>query len=419
MKLNISYDFRPKKPSCRSAVVMDHFGVGFETGPHVIAEDLELPIQPGDLVCFTGASGSGKSSLMRAAKTELVKADQTVLDLDELELGDRVLIEALDGPVSEAMGILASCGLGEARLLLRTPNELSDGQRFRFRLALAVSKKPDWIVADEFSSSLDRTLAKVVAFNLRRLAEGSGIGFLLATTHEDILEDLAPSLHVRCRLDGRIDCRRSEETPASKPARKKKRQISFTPDIEITTGTPRDWPYFARWHYRSHKIGFPRFVTLLWHGDEPVGICVMTAPAVSLSRRNQFFGKPGKWAQAAMQSLNHQLVTLSRVVLHPTYRGAGLAAAFIRQSCLACPWPWIETLTQMGHINPVFEKAGFQRIGATKTARRSRRHHSALYGSGSKTHGKKPNLLSKETSEKSRHAEPIYYIFDNRRERGA
>ncbi|MCA9072330.1 MAG: hypothetical protein KDA84_25570 [Planctomycetaceae bacterium] len=222
MQLNVSYDFQAKQPSCRAAVVMDHFGVGFETGPHVISSGLELPIHPGDVVCFTGASGSGKYSLMRTAAQVLADEDhQTVVNLDELDLGDQILIEALELPVSEAMGILAACGLSEARLLLRTPRELSDGQRYRFRLALAVSKKPDWVVADEFSATLDRTLAKVVAFNLRRLADRTGIGFLLATTHEDIISDLAPSLHVVCRLDGQIDCLRSGEESDAETARKK------------------------------------------------------------------------------------------------------------------------------------------------------------------------------------------------------
>ena len=233
MKLNVSYDFQAKTPSCRAAVVMDHFGVGFEAGPFVVAEDLELPIRSGDVVCFTGASGTGKSSLMRAAAASLRAENQTVLNLDELELGERILIDALERPASEAMGILAASGLGEARLLLRTPAELSDGQRRRFRLALAISRKPDWIVADEFSATLDRTLAKVIAYNLRRLADKTGIGFLLATTHEDILADLDPTLHIICRGDGEIEVRRPE--PDSGPARKKKRQISFIEDIQITT----------------------------------------------------------------------------------------------------------------------------------------------------------------------------------------
>ena len=221
MKLNVAYDFRPKKRSCRAAVVMDHFGIGFETGPHAIAEDLELDIRAGDVVCFTGASGSGKSSLMRAAAAELARAGQSIVNLDDLDLGESILIEALHLPAGEAMEILAACGLSEARLLLRTPSELSDGQRYRFRLARAVSQKPDWIVADEFSATLDRVLAKVVAFNLRRLSDRTGIGFLLATTHEDILADLSPTLHFQCELNGAIHPGGEEGKREVDPARKK------------------------------------------------------------------------------------------------------------------------------------------------------------------------------------------------------
>lgn len=206
MQLSVAYDFLPKRPSSRAAVVMDHFGIGFETGQHVIAENLELPILPGDVVCFTGSSGSGKSSLMRAVACRLENA----VNIDDLDLGDRVLVDVLDLPVREAMRLLASCGLGEAQLLLRTPRELSDGQRYRFRLALALARRPDWIISDEFSATLDRTLAKVIAFNIRRMANRLQTGFLLATTHEDILPDLQPSLHVLCRLDGRIEWTRND-----------------------------------------------------------------------------------------------------------------------------------------------------------------------------------------------------------------
>ena len=210
MKLDVAYELLPKRGSCRTAVVMDHFGVGFETGRHVIAEGLELPVREGDVVLFTGASGSGKSSLMRAVAAQLESeyGAGAVLNVDALALGERTLIDALPVPIAEAMQFLSACGLGEAQLMLRTPAELSDGQRYRFRLALALAERPRWVVADEFTATLDRTLAKVVAYNVRRLCTRTGTGFLLATTHEDVVEDLQPSLHVVCRLDGRIECSR-------------------------------------------------------------------------------------------------------------------------------------------------------------------------------------------------------------------
>jgi len=113
-----------------------------------------------------------------------------------------------------------------------------------------------------------------------------------------------------------------------------------------------------------------------------------------------------------MRTLNRQLVMLSRVVVHPTYRGAGIAARFVRRSCELCPYPWIETLAQMGHINPFFETAGFVRVGSSRPRHRSRVNHSVIYG------GRRSNasqgLVSEETHRKSRYAEPVYYVFDNR-----
>jgi len=198
MQLSVAYDFLPKARSVQASQVMDHFGIGFETGRHVIADRLELPLQPGDVVAFVGPSGSGKSSLMRAAAEQLEHAVWT----DRLDLGDRMLVDALPTPFNESLSLLASCGLGEAQLLLRTPGELSDGQRYRFRLALGLSQKPRWMIADEFTAALDRTLAHVIAFNLRKVATRTVIGCLVATTHEDILDDLQPDVLVQCRLDG-------------------------------------------------------------------------------------------------------------------------------------------------------------------------------------------------------------------------
>lgn len=150
---------------------------------------------------------------------------------------------------------------------------------------------------------------------------------------------------------------------------------------------------------------------MLWHRDEAVGICVFTTPPLSLAGRNAYFGLSGARTRVRLQALNAQLVMLSRVVLHPTYRGAGLAAAFVRASCRSCPSPWIESLAEMGHANPFFERAGFVRVAEpSRRGRGSRREHSAIYGTG-----RKKRLVSRETHEKSRYARPIYYVFDNRR----
>jgi ABC-type ATPase with predicted acetyltransferase domain len=204
MQLNVHHEFLPKINSTRASLVMDHFGIDFEQGSHVIAEDFELPIEPGMLVLFSGESGSGKSSLMNAAAQQLREQGDSVLNLDELQWENRVLVDLLPVEFPQALQLLTCCGLGEAQLLLRTPAELSDGQRFRFRLALALAKSPKWILVDEFTATLDRRLARLVAFNLRRIADQGRTGLLLATTHTDLGEDLDADLHVQCGLDGDI-----------------------------------------------------------------------------------------------------------------------------------------------------------------------------------------------------------------------
>ncbi len=144
---------------------------------------------------------------------------------------------------------------------------------------------------------------------------------------------------------------------------------------------------------------------LLWHGDEPIGVCVFGTPAASLALRSKFFGLANPRTRLAMSALNEQLWLLQRVVVHPTYRGAGVAAAFVRRACELCPVDWVETLSAMGHANPFFERAGFTRVGVVRKTGR---------GQGSGAYGRRGTKLTMETTAKGRHSEPVYYVFDNR-----
>ncbi len=242
MKLSCTYQFAPKTPTCNTAWVASVFGVGFETGENVIADAVELDYQPGDVVLFVGPSGSGKSSLLRAA------ADQTpgAVWLDESADGEAALIDTLGPDPVSAARLLSSCGLAEAPLMLRTPGELSDGQQYRYALARCIGAGAQTVVADEWCAKLDRVTAKVVSRNVRKIADRRGaelagmqgmqgiedlvttetassvssrrsaipcipcipasrIGFLLATTHEDVAADLDPDAIVRCRGGGVVE----------------------------------------------------------------------------------------------------------------------------------------------------------------------------------------------------------------------
>jgi ABC-type ATPase with predicted acetyltransferase domain len=133
-------------------------------------------------------------------------------------------------------------------------------------------------------------------------------------------------------------------------------------------------------------------VILLWHGSEPVGICVFATPAAALTLRSRHFGLRNPRSSLALAALNRQLWLLQRVVLHPTYRGAGIAAAFVRRACELCDVDWIETLSAMARANPVFERAGFVRVGTVR----------------------KDGRAIDPARARHRSSEPVYFLFDNR-----
>jgi hypothetical protein len=200
--LTIRYSVVPKARSLTTGKVADLFGLTADEPPHTVVQDLELDVQPNELVLLTGPSGSGKSSILRALGEQLQAVDALSLPLPECPL-----VEALSLSFEESLALLTQCGLGEARLLLRTPTELSDGQRYRFRMALALATGRV-VLLDEFAAVLDRTLAKVVAFNLRRSVSRRGVGALCATTHDDLVNDLQPDVWLHCHGDGTVQVTR-------------------------------------------------------------------------------------------------------------------------------------------------------------------------------------------------------------------
>jgi len=177
---------------------------------------------------------------------------------------------------------------------------------------------------------------------------------------------------------------------------RRKKSPGVLGELWLSEGARTDWPYFARWHYRGHDLGFVKKIILLWKATKPIGICIFATPVAALSLRNRYFGLSGRMNGDILAALTKNIWVLARVVIHPTYRGAGIAAAFVKRACDLCPVPWIEALAAMGRANPFFEKAGFVKVGVIRKR------------AASVSPPRKPERHDA-------YREPLYYVLDNRK----
>jgi ABC-type ATPase with predicted acetyltransferase domain len=90
--------------------------------------------------------------------------------------------------------LLSSVGLSSVPVWLHKPNELSNGERARLDLCwiLANAKENEIILYDEFSSVINRAVAKSMSYALQRYVREKNLKIILASCHFDIIEWLNP-----------------------------------------------------------------------------------------------------------------------------------------------------------------------------------------------------------------------------------
>ena len=161
----------------------------------------QLEINDGEIVYLTGPSGAGKSVLLRELEKSIPVSDRVNLARIKLP-SDKTVIDCIDGDLLRSLRMLSIAGLNDCFCILNQPRNLSEGQKYRFRLATALAAKKKFIIADEFCSELDRITAAVISYNVHKFAKRTGTIFILASSHDDILLDLSPDVLVVKELSG-------------------------------------------------------------------------------------------------------------------------------------------------------------------------------------------------------------------------
>ncbi len=180
--------------------------------------DVNLSINNGDCIAITGASGSGKSSILKAINRlidfdsgEIFFESKSIRDYSLIDLRRQIsymfqrgllfphltieqnLILAIDRSVilNAVKDLLADCELDPDIYAKRKPRELSGGELQRAALALALVHKPKLLMLDEPFTGLDaETKANLVEY-LKRLQAKFSMAILLVSHDAADIKSLA------------------------------------------------------------------------------------------------------------------------------------------------------------------------------------------------------------------------------------
>ncbi|MDR1061307.1 MAG: ABC transporter ATP-binding protein, partial [Clostridiales bacterium] len=166
---------------------------------------------------------------------------------------------------SAAVGLLAEAGIPEpARQLKAYPHQLSGGMRQRAMIAMALSCRPDLLIADESTTALDVTIQVQIIKLMNDLRRKNNMAVLLITHNMGIVAEMADSVAVM--YAGQIvetgSCREIftnalhpytkgllESVPSLTGA---KRKLAAIPGA---VPSPRAWPEGCRFHPRCALCG--------------------------------------------------------------------------------------------------------------------------------------------------------------------
>ena len=184
-------------------------------GTNLVLKDIDFSVSSGDVTCIIGASGSGKSPLLRCLNLleppttgEIAYHGTNIADkkVNAPQYRSKVGMVFQNFNLFNNMTVLENCIIGQTKVLKKNkseaqknamyylekvgmapyinakPRQLSGGQKQRVAIARALAMEPEVLLFDEPTSALDPQMVGEVLEVMRKLA-GEGLTMIIVT-HE-------------------------------------------------------------------------------------------------------------------------------------------------------------------------------------------------------------------------------------------
>jgi ABC-type lipoprotein export system ATPase subunit len=309
----------------------------------------ELPLDEKEWSCglIVGPSGSGKSTILRHVFGEpkrLRWKSGAVID----DFSQAFNMEQITSACS-------AVGFNTIPSWMRPYSVLSTGEKFRLELARRLLETEGLITIDEFTSVVDRQVAKIGAHAVQKYARRNKKQFVAATCHYDVIDWLQPDWILE---------------PATMSFKWRCLQRRPAIDVEIARISYHAWGIFAPFHYMSANLHRAARCFGLWANG------ILAAFAGILYRPHQ---------------TAKNIYGVSRVVTLPDWQGLGLA--FILCDTIASAYKAIGKRVHHYPAHPSFIRA-MDRSKAWRLVKRPGRYLECTRGrlsSGKLSFGGRPN----------------------------
>jgi ABC-type ATPase involved in cell division len=193
----------------------------------------EIPLDERDwnVGLIVGPSGAGKSSIAR----QLFGEEQTF----EWKAGSVIDDFEKQFSIQEISEICSAVGFNTIPAWMKPYKVLSTGEKFRAELARRLINGSDLILADEFTSVVDRQVARIGCHAVQKYIRKSGKKFVAVTCHYDVVEWLQPDWILE---------------PATMTFQWRLLQRRPALDVEIARVDYAAWKLFAPFHYLSNEL---------------------------------------------------------------------------------------------------------------------------------------------------------------------